>query len=142
MKSWVGSITYRAYMSTSCANCADTKLLGIDTNNSFKAKKEKTPDILKSDFHILELKKHRAQAEVEMFSEAIACTAGPWSEDGELASLLQLSHTKVSLGMCSSYGPDRTYESCLPNNSSDDWFDDGMGGFSTSSASSNASAFF
>ncbi|KAG2139299.1 hypothetical protein DEU56DRAFT_755604 [Suillus clintonianus] len=84
MKSWVGSVTYRAYISAFCADCADTKLLGINIDNSPKSEKEKPLDVLKSDLHILELKKHRAQAEVEMFSEAIARTAGPRSEDGHL----------------------------------------------------------
>jgi hypothetical protein len=94
MKSWVGTVTYRTYISTSCADCADTKLLGINIGDSFKGKKEKTPDVLKSDFHILELKKHRAQAEVDMFSEAIARTAGPWlTEDSELVALLEVSHS-------------------------------------------------
>lgn len=91
MKSCVGSVTYRTYINATCADCADTTLIGIDTSDSFKEKKEKTLEVLKSDFHILELKKHRAQAEVELFSEAIACTAGPQSEDGEFAALLGLS---------------------------------------------------
>ena len=142
MKSWVGSVTYRAYISASCADCADTKFLGIAIGDTFKEKKQKTLDVLKSDLHILELKKHRAQAEVEMFSEAIARTAGPRSEDGELAALLELSHTKINLGTCSSHGSDGTYESCLPDNFSDDWFDDWFDNFSTSSGSSNASVLF
>ncbi|KAG2091347.1 uncharacterized protein F5147DRAFT_780031 [Suillus discolor] len=123
MKSWVDSITYCAYISTSSADCADSKLLGNGINDNFKAKNEKTPDVLKSDFHILELKKHRAQAKVEMFSEAISRTMGiRFTEDGT----------------CSSHGSDRTYESCLPDNSFEDWFD----GFSTASGSSNASALY
>ncbi|KAG1793344.1 uncharacterized protein HD556DRAFT_1443778 [Suillus plorans] len=105
MKSWVDSVTYRAYISTSSANCADTKLLGIGIGDSFKAKHEKTPDVLKSDFHILELKKHCAQAEVEMFSEVISRTMGfRLTEDGT----------------CSSHGSDGTYKSCLPDNSFED----------------------
>lgn len=88
MKSLVSSVTYHAYVSTSCADCVDTKPLGIGIGDSFTAKKERTLDVLKSDFHILELKKHRTQAEVEMFSEAIARTAGPRSEDGELAAFV------------------------------------------------------
>jgi hypothetical protein len=90
MKSLVSSVTYCAYVSTSRADCVDTKPLGIGIGigDSFTAKKERTLDVLKSDFHILELKKHRAQAEVEMFSEAIARTAGPRSEDGELAAFV------------------------------------------------------
>ncbi|KAG1891574.1 uncharacterized protein F5891DRAFT_1197747 [Suillus fuscotomentosus] len=127
MKSWVDNVTYRAYISTSSADCADTKLLGIGIGDSLKAKNEKTPDVLKSDFHILELKKHRAQAEVEMFSEAISRTTGPRLTEN---------------GMCSSHGSDGTYESCLPDNSFDDWFDGWFDGFSTSSGSSNASALY
>jgi DNA topoisomerase VI subunit A len=91
MKSCVGSVTYRTYINATSADCADATLIGIDPSDNFKEKKEKTLEVLKSDFHILELKKHRAQAEVEMFSEAIARTAGPRSEDGEFAALLELS---------------------------------------------------
>jgi hypothetical protein len=41
------------------------------------------PDTLKSVFSILELKKQCAQAEVDMFSEVIAHTAGiQYSDDG------------------------------------------------------------
>ncbi|KAG2045633.1 hypothetical protein BDR06DRAFT_978072 [Suillus hirtellus] len=93
MKSWVDNITYHTYISTSSADCADTKLLGIGIGNSLKAKNEKTLDVLKSDFHILELKKHHTQAEVEMFSEAISCTMGPrLTENGELADFLEVSY--------------------------------------------------
>ncbi|KAG0702398.1 hypothetical protein DFH29DRAFT_999347 [Suillus ampliporus] len=60
MKSWVGGVTYRAYVSTSYADYVDNKPLGISINDTFTSKKEKSLDILKSDFQTLELKKHRA----------------------------------------------------------------------------------
>jgi hypothetical protein len=64
-------ITYHTYITTSSAYSKP-----ISIHESFKAKKSKTPDALKSNFSILELKKQCAQAEVDMFSEVIACTAG------------------------------------------------------------------
>jgi hypothetical protein len=73
MEAWFGRVTHRTYLTTSSA---DSKPLRTDNIEGFKAKKNKTPDALKSDFSILELKKQRAQAEVDMFSEAIARTAG------------------------------------------------------------------
>ncbi|KAG1765878.1 hypothetical protein EV702DRAFT_1050867 [Suillus placidus] len=72
MEAWFGSVTHRTYITTSSA---DSNTLCINAIESFKAKKNKTPDALKSDFSILEMKKHCAQAEVDMFSEVIARTA-------------------------------------------------------------------
>ncbi|KAG0700240.1 hypothetical protein DFH29DRAFT_876761 [Suillus ampliporus] len=88
-RSWVGGVTYRAYISTSYADYVDNKPLGISINNTFTSKKEKSLDILKSDFQTLELKKHRAQAKVELFSEAIACTAESQYSDDDLPAPLR-----------------------------------------------------
>ncbi|KAG1893716.1 uncharacterized protein F5891DRAFT_985621 [Suillus fuscotomentosus] len=109
MEAWFGRVTHRTYITTSSA---DSKFLHTDNIKSFKAKKNKTPDALKSDFSILELKKQRAQAEVDMFSEAIARTAGIQCTDD---------------GMYTSSGTAGTFESRLPANSSklfDYWFED------------------
>ncbi|KAG1889090.1 uncharacterized protein F5891DRAFT_987469 [Suillus fuscotomentosus] len=109
MQAWFGCVTYRTYITTSSA---DSKSICIDNTESFKAKKNKMPDALKSDFSILELKKQRAQAEVDMFSEVIAHTAGiQYSDDGTFTSR----------------GTAGTFESHLPANSSkwfDYWFED------------------
>lgn len=72
LKTWVDPVTYRVYMS---ASLAETKPLCIDNSNGFKQKDKKSLDVLKSDIHILGLKKQRAQAEIDMFSEALARVA-------------------------------------------------------------------
>ncbi|KAG1894962.1 uncharacterized protein F5891DRAFT_1194769 [Suillus fuscotomentosus] len=72
LRTWVDNMTYHAYMS---ASFAESGSLHIDTSDDFQPMKSKTTDILKSDMHILGLKKQRAQAEVDMFSEALACIA-------------------------------------------------------------------
>src|ERR1700710_3335888 len=85
MKAWVDNVTYRAYIITSKAEA--NELIHPHSREDFKAKEDKTLDMLKSDLHILDLKKQRAQAEVDMFSAAIAWVAefGP-TVDGELAT--------------------------------------------------------
>ncbi|KAG2158638.1 uncharacterized protein EDB93DRAFT_1245870 [Suillus bovinus] len=121
IKPWVSSVTYGDYIT---ASCAVTKPIRLDNPNGFKTKGDKLLDVLKSDFHILQLMKRRAQSEVDMFSEAIACTAGIGCTND---------------GTCTSSGSAMTYESRLPSNfsdnQSDDWFDDWFNG----SISSNAS---
>ncbi|KAG2135072.1 hypothetical protein BD769DRAFT_1385672 [Suillus cothurnatus] len=83
----------------------------------FTRKEYKSLDALMSIFHILDLKTQRAQAEADMFSEAIERTAEiEFTDDG----------------LSSGSGTTTTYDSRLP----DDWFDDW---FSSSSAPSNAS---
>ncbi|KAG1806046.1 hypothetical protein EV424DRAFT_1350868 [Suillus variegatus] len=69
LRTWVDNMTYRAHMS---ASFAESRSLHIDTSDDFQPMKSKTTDILKSNMHILGLKKQRAQAEVDMFSEALA----------------------------------------------------------------------
>ncbi|KAG0701739.1 hypothetical protein DFH29DRAFT_875653 [Suillus ampliporus] len=104
-------------------DCADTKLLCINTSGSFKVKEEKMLAALKSHFHTLALKKHCAQAEVDLFSEAIGHTAGFKYDDD---------------GTCTSSGYNGSYESYPLGNCSDssaDWFDDWFD--ETSSKSSN-----
>ncbi|KAG1861317.1 hypothetical protein F4604DRAFT_1929912 [Suillus subluteus] len=116
LKTWVDPVTYRVYMS---ASLAETKPLCIDNSNSFKQKENKTLDILKSDIHILGLKKQRAQAEVDMFSKALARVAEFEGTDD---------------GTCS--GSTTTFASLPSDTHANDCFDDS---FSTSYASSNAS---
>jgi hypothetical protein len=72
LKTWVDPVTYRAYMSVTFA---ENKPQRIDNSDGFTPKENKTLDVLKSDIHILGLKKQRAQAEVDMFSEALAWVA-------------------------------------------------------------------
>jgi hypothetical protein len=67
--------------------------LGTNACDSFKAKEYRTLDMLKSSLHILDLKKQRAEAEVDMFYEAIERTSELGStDDGRHAVLLQFSH--------------------------------------------------
>ncbi|KAG0697352.1 hypothetical protein DFH29DRAFT_1003821 [Suillus ampliporus] len=69
LKTWVDNLTYRAYMS---ASFAESRSLCINTSDNFEPMESKTMDILRSDIHILGLKKQCAQAEVDMFSKALA----------------------------------------------------------------------
>ncbi|KAG2073972.1 hypothetical protein BDR04DRAFT_1115839 [Suillus decipiens] len=108
MKTWVDNFTYSAYMSTSLAESSQP--LRIDHGNSFTATKFKPLEMLKSDFHILDLKKQRAQSEVDMLSEAIVRIAEFHRSDD---------------------GTTETDESDSPDAWSDDWM-------STSSTSSRS----
>ena len=81
MKAWVDNVTYCAFVITYSAEA--NELIHTDSHGGFKAKEDKTLDMLKSDLHILDLKKQRAQAEVDMFSEAIARAAEfEFTDDG------------------------------------------------------------
>ncbi|KAG0704190.1 hypothetical protein DFH29DRAFT_873972 [Suillus ampliporus] len=73
MKAWVDNVTYCAYISASFAEANEP--LCTDNSHRLTAKESKTLNVLKSDFHILYLKKQRAQAEADMFSEAISHSA-------------------------------------------------------------------
>lgn len=85
IKAWVSNVTYGDYIS---ASCVDTNPFYLDKSDSFKTREDKPLDVLKSDFRILQLMKRRAQSEVDMFSEAIACTAGiQCTNDGGFAVL-------------------------------------------------------
>ncbi|KAG1853258.1 hypothetical protein C8R48DRAFT_675920 [Suillus tomentosus] len=108
MKTWVDNFTYGAYMSASLAESNEP--LRLDHSNSFTTKEFKSVGMLKSDFHILDLKKQRAQSEVDMLSEAIARIAEFHHNDD---------------------GTTETDES----DSSDDWSDDWMSTSYTSSPS-------
>jgi hypothetical protein len=125
MEAWFGRVTHCTYLTTSSADS-----MPLHTNNieGFKAKKNKMLDALKSDFSILELKKQRAQAEVDMFSEAIACTARiQCTDDGLPVPFFLNCLTEMTLGMWTSSGTAGTFESRLPANSSqlfDHWFKD------------------
>ncbi|KAG1895784.1 uncharacterized protein F5891DRAFT_983963 [Suillus fuscotomentosus] len=110
---WIDNVKLGTYMIASYAKTDEP--LPTDTSNAFTRKEDKTPDELMSVFHILDLKKQRAQAEVDMFSEAIALNAElEFTDDG------------------TSSGKATMYETHLHN----DWFNDW---FSTSSAPSDAS---
>lgn len=82
-------------MSTSLA---ETKPPHLNTRHSFKAKESKNLDVLRSKIHILDLKKHRAQTEVDMLSEAISriaeSEAPSDSSDGKRAALPLVFPTK------------------------------------------------
>ncbi|KAG1901702.1 uncharacterized protein F5891DRAFT_1187159 [Suillus fuscotomentosus] len=108
MKTWVDNFTYGAYMSASLAESNEP--LRLDHSNSFTTKEFKSVGMLKSDFHILDLKKQRAQSEVDMLSEAIA-------------RITEFHHNDD--------GTTETDES----DSSDDWSDDWMSTSYTSSPS-------
>ncbi|KIK33560.1 hypothetical protein CY34DRAFT_18299 [Suillus luteus UH-Slu-Lm8-n1] len=111
LKHLVDDVAYRAYLSASVAE-SNKSLVYPDNRGSFKAE-SKTLDELKIEFRIMYLKKQRAQAEVDMFAEAIARIA----IDGMSA------------------GSTTTFKSRSPDHA-DDWFDDWH---STSSLSSSAS---
>ncbi|KAG2756189.1 hypothetical protein P692DRAFT_20868714 [Suillus brevipes Sb2] len=111
LKAWVDRVTYCTYMSTCLA---ESKPPLPNAINNFIAKESKNMDLLRSDIHILDLKKHRAQTEVDMLSEALSRIAESegTESDGSSASV------------STTYGCD--------DNWSDDWF-------SSSSASSDGS---
>ncbi|KAG1899895.1 uncharacterized protein F5891DRAFT_1189374 [Suillus fuscotomentosus] len=112
LKTWVDNVMYRAYMS---ATFAEAKPLYVHDDDSFKAKEQKTPKVLKSDIYILGLKKQRVQSEVDMLSEAISRI----SEFGDDVT---------------SSGSAMTHASFVPDNYIEDGFDDWV---STSYASSD-----
>ncbi|KAG1836626.1 hypothetical protein C8R48DRAFT_680462 [Suillus tomentosus] len=114
LKAWVNQITYCTYMT---ASLAEAKPPRLNTRHSFKAKESKSLDMVRSDIHILDLKKHRAQTEVDMLSEAISRIA---ESDGT---------TDSSDGSSASVVTDGHDDDC-----SDDWF-------SSSCASSNVSVY-
>ncbi|KIK31999.1 hypothetical protein CY34DRAFT_19376 [Suillus luteus UH-Slu-Lm8-n1] len=112
LKAWVNQITYCTYMSTSLA---ETKPPHLNTRHSFKAKESKNLDVLRSKIHILDLKKHHAQTEVDMLSEAIS---------------------RIAESEAPSDSSDGSSGSAVMYECDDDWSDDW---FSSSCASSNAS---
>ncbi|KAG1824023.1 hypothetical protein EV424DRAFT_1538386 [Suillus variegatus] len=114
LKTWVDNTTYRAYISASLAEFKPSC-----NSDGFKTKECKSLVVLKSDIHILGLKKQRAQVEVEMLSEAIA-------------RMSEFEHTNDGV----SSGSSMVCVSHLPENdvgSFDDWL-------STSYASSDISS--
>ncbi|KAG2352670.1 hypothetical protein BDR07DRAFT_1497921 [Suillus spraguei] len=78
LKTWVDNVTYRAYMNTTLA---EAKPMYVNDKNSFNAKKQKTLEVLKSNIHILGLKKQHTQSEVDMLSKAISHIS-EFSDDG------------------------------------------------------------
>ncbi|OAX31322.1 hypothetical protein K503DRAFT_860792 [Rhizopogon vinicolor AM-OR11-026] len=115
VKTWADNVAYRAYINASFAELDEP--LGIDNYDNFKTKECRTLDVLKSDLQILYLKKQRAQAEVNMFCEAIERTSEFGSTDGGTTS-----------------GISTTYESRPPaNDYRNDLFSDSCSTLSTSS---------
>ncbi|KAG1847482.1 hypothetical protein C8R48DRAFT_677579 [Suillus tomentosus] len=110
LKAWVDHITYRTYVN---ASLAESKPPYLNNRHGFKAKESKSLDQLRSDIHILDLKKHRAQTEVDMLSEALSRIAESEGTESDGSS-----------GSAVTYGHN--------NDWSDDWF-------SSSYASSNVS---
>ncbi|KAG2114907.1 hypothetical protein BD769DRAFT_1391407 [Suillus cothurnatus] len=75
----------------------------------FTRKEYKSLDALMSIFHILDLKTQRAQAEADMFSEAIECTAEiEFTDDGMLVALFQFYNTKMII-VVAIYLPSRSW---------------------------------
>ncbi|KAG1840689.1 hypothetical protein C8R48DRAFT_679532 [Suillus tomentosus] len=110
LKTWVDNVTYHAYMNASFAECKPVHTID---RKSFKTKEQKSVDVLKSDVRILDLKKQRAQAEVDMFSEAME----------------RLSEFKgTSDGICSE---PIMFDSRLPDNYLDNWFSESSLSFSS-----------
>ncbi|KAG2145093.1 hypothetical protein BD769DRAFT_1382914 [Suillus cothurnatus] len=64
LKTWVDNVTYRAYMN---ASFGERRAPRIVDSKDFQTKDHKSEEILKSDVRVLDLKKRRAQAEVDMF---------------------------------------------------------------------------
>ncbi|KAG1738143.1 uncharacterized protein EDB91DRAFT_1082897 [Suillus paluster] len=90
LKTWVDNTTYCAYI---IASLAESKPSCI--SNSFKTKECKSLAVLKSDIHILGLKKQRAQVEVDMLSEAIAhMSDSKHTDDG--AVLTRTDHSSAA----------------------------------------------
>ncbi|KAG2126386.1 hypothetical protein BD769DRAFT_1668376 [Suillus cothurnatus] len=100
MKAWVDNATYRSYMSASLAEIDEP--LPTIKGNRFIRKDEETLDALMSVFRVLDLKKQRAEAEVDMLYDAI----------------VRIAELEVTDDGTSS-GTTATSESRSP----DDWFD-------------------
>ncbi|KAG1865666.1 hypothetical protein C8R48DRAFT_772663 [Suillus tomentosus] len=112
LKALVNDLAYRAYVS---ASITETSKSPVRTDNSDSFKTEPKPlDELKSEFRIMYFKKQRAQAEVDMFAEAIARIVVEGTSAGSATTL-----------------------ESRPSDNIDDWFDDWN---SASSSSSSASA--
>ncbi|KAG2052333.1 hypothetical protein BDR06DRAFT_1009614 [Suillus hirtellus] len=113
LKALVGDMTYCAYMSTSVAET--NKSLARTCNSNSSNAESKKLDELKSDFHIMYLKKQCTQAEVDMFAEAIVHIVVEGTSDGSAM----------------------TFESHPPDHIND-WFDDWNSTSSLSSSSASA----
>jgi len=90
MKAWVDNATYRSYMSASLAEIDEP--LPTVKGNRFIRKDEETPDALMSVFRVLDLKKQRAEAEVDMLYNAIVRIAElEATDDGKYAAFAPIS---------------------------------------------------
>jgi hypothetical protein len=128
VKAWVDNVAYRAYMNASLEEFNEP--LGVNNCENFQEKEYKTQDALKSDILILYLKKQRAQAEVNMFCEAIERTSELGSADG--GGQTAFAYTKMTVGTTS--GISMKYESRPPaNDYQNDSFDDSYSTLSISS---------
>ncbi|KAG1812536.1 uncharacterized protein BJ212DRAFT_1483147 [Suillus subaureus] len=95
MKAWVDNFTYHVYTSASLAEA--NKPPHLDHGNNFIAKEFKSLLVLKSDFHILDLKKQCTQSEVNMLSEAILCiTEFHCNDDGWASETAEMDGSDLS----------------------------------------------
>lgn len=126
----IHNVKLGAYINTSFTETDEP--LPTSSSNGFTQKGNKTLDELLSVFHILYLKKQRAEAKVDMFSEAIVLNAElEFTDDGRHAAFNRFYHANVMIiGMSS--GKATMYEWRLHDNWFNDWF-------LTSSAPSDAS---
>ncbi|KAG2097513.1 uncharacterized protein F5147DRAFT_777964 [Suillus discolor] len=113
LKIWVDNTTYRTYIIASLAEFKPSY-----NRDSFKTKECKSLTILKSDLHMLGLKKQCAQVEVDMLSEAIA-------------RMSEFKHTDDGI----SSGSSMMCVSCLPETSVGS-FDDWLSSYTSSDISS------
>jgi hypothetical protein len=88
LKALVNDVAHRTYVS---ACMAETKKSPAHTNDGDSFKPEhKMLDKLKFEFRIMYFKRQRAQAEVDMFAEAIACIAVSEHDPPKIFQFLEL----------------------------------------------------
>ncbi|KAG1828469.1 hypothetical protein EV424DRAFT_1344719 [Suillus variegatus] len=98
------------------ASFTECKSVYIIDNESFKTKEQKSVNVLKYDVHISDLKKQHAQAEVDMFAEA-------------MERLSKFEGT--SDGICSKA---LTFDSRLPEDYLEDWVSESSLSFSANTS--------
>ncbi|KAG1864031.1 hypothetical protein C8R48DRAFT_798753 [Suillus tomentosus] len=98
MKAWVDNVIYRSYMSASLAESNEP--LPTMKGNRFTRKETKAPAALMSVFHILDLKKQRAQIEVDMLYDAIVRIAELDATDDDAFLLPFQSRWRSSVICC------------------------------------------
>jgi hypothetical protein len=94
----VDNVKLGIYINASFTETDESEPLPTDISDVFMQKKDKMLDELMSVFHILDLKKQRAQAKVNMFSEAIVLNAElEFTDDGGYAAFDQFYHTNIMI---------------------------------------------